>query len=278
MTDNDESNEPPRKKSKIVYILAVIGILIVGGAVWSWYNASQELVPSLEVNIEIEGTISEPIIKSVEYLPEDVPKTDEPLKTRTHMPGIYIIAYGSRSPKGYLQPYTEWTSTDFHGKGTYNLKASFLFEPKHGENLRIQVKVINHEGKSIRKSSFEVKWGYEPVYDVSFGLTKFNDTYTFNDISGDQKWINPSDIATRKTEELPGIYCIIENENNLQLNYINSMSLSDSNIYTLRVYFQDHPKVWENVRVSFIVKDKDGNDIGFYPDNGDLTIQWTLSI
>jgi hypothetical protein len=158
MGENNNQSDIPKKRSKIIPILIVVTLVILSSAFYIFYRASQEPVPVLKAVIVVNGTTSEPGLESITLIQEEIPQTEEPKESGSHFPGIYLIAYGPSIESDYSQPYTKWTSKTFSGPGTYTLTASFLFEPKSGDNLRIQVRILNGAADTIAGEEKTMVW------------------------------------------------------------------------------------------------------------------------
>ncbi|UCH88604.1 MAG: hypothetical protein JSV49_10170 [Thermoplasmata archaeon] len=258
------NTKSPKKKTKIVWILAIITILILSAIFVVYLRATKEMVPSFKVIIDVEVIDSVPTIETIEYSYEEVALPEKPKETSSHMPGIYLIAFGSRVEEEYFQPYTEWTSTDFKGDGTYELTAGFQFEPEKGEIIKVEIKIINNVGKTIGGQIFTIIWEYEPVLEASCTLSTINETYVFNDVEVKRNWIDPDEIIQREQENLPGLHFIIE-KNGFVANYANSIPVDDVGTYTVRGFLLEVPKIGEILQLNLQLKDSKGNVIASYP-------------
>lgn len=267
--NGSESDVPPRKKTRIVWILAVVTIVIFSLMFYAYYRTSLQEVPSIKVIIDIEGTLDEPVISTIEFSQEIVPKTEKPRETNPHLPGIYIIAYGSKVDEGYFQPYTAWTSEDFYGQGIYTLTAGFNFEPKTGESLKIQVKIVDNSGSSIAVSEFFITWDHNPVIETEFRVTEKNETLEISEFNISKKWIPRESMKNEERELYPGIFLIVK-QKDTQINYINSIDYTGGNSYSLIGYFKHNPKIGEILKIKLYIKDSKGNILAQFPENDDF--------
>jgi hypothetical protein len=263
--NEDLPGGPPRKKTRIAWILALTTLLILSAVIYSYYRTSQESVPSIKAIVEIEGSLNNPTISTIEFFQAEVPRTEKPLESGTHIPGIYLIAYGSRVEEGYYQPYTEWTSKDYDGKGTYELNAGFKFEPETGEDLKIQIKIYDNTGRVIALEDFFIKWEYVQVIDVEFSVDDINDTVSISDFDPKKNWLKDEDVKRIDQENLPGIYLVVENDDS-QINYINSIKYDGKNQYVIRGYFKEIPKIGEILKLKLIIRDQAGSQIAQFPE------------
>jgi hypothetical protein len=261
---DDVKTEPPRRKSRIVWILVVVAILILSAMVVIFYSASRELVPVIKVVVEAEIIDGNPVIKSIEFSQETVSLTQEPVESESHLPGIYVIAFGIRSGQEYFQPFTEWTSTNFHGNGKYTLIAPFQFKPDKGNELKIQVNIVNSAGHTVERKEFGVVWDFEPVLESSFKATTINDTLIIENAKVVKRWIDPDTITMRTSEYFPGIYFSLERESE-QINYIYSIPYTDNGNYTVQAYFIKPPKYGDNIQLTLSILDQNKNTIAKYP-------------
>lgn len=247
-----------------MWVLIAVGILIFSGLIYVYINARKELVPAFSVTVEIDGTLKNPNILSIDYSMYEAPKTEEPRETKAHFPGVYLMVLGASGESDYLDRYTEWASTNFNGKGVYKIKAGFITYPKHGELLKIEVKIVDDTGSRIFLRDFLIKWNFEPVVEASCTVETINGNLTISNTDIKKDWYDPEVESIGDSENIPGVYFVIEKDNK-KVNYISSVSYKGEGDYTIRSYFKNEPKILEKVQYNIDIKNSDGSILLSYP-------------
>jgi hypothetical protein len=257
-----------KRKTNIVFILVIVAALILVGLFYIYFSASQELVPVIKVSVEASGLIPDVKFEIVSYEQTEIPLTEEPKETRSHIPGIYFSVFGSRTESGYFQPFTKWASQSFKGAGKYDFTASFIFEPEKGEFLKLQFKIIDPAGDTLRSKEIGIIWGYEQTLEVNWAVDENNGTVEIKDPTTNKKWIDPAKITEQDSEYLPGVEMTIT-KNNDRINMLTSENYNGIGNYTLQSYFTETPKFGEIIHIRLNIKDKDGKILSQYPNSNE---------
>lgn len=270
---NENRKGPKKKKSKILWVLGIVTILILGSILLFYYYKSLQKVPIIHVSVEMDGTIDKPQVLSLGFEEGTASYTNRPRGDSASMPGVFVGIFGRYGENLYYNQFSKWSSLAFRGKGYHNFTLGFDVEPKKGDFLKIQVKVVDWDGTLMKYNEFYFKWGFEPMLKTKILVEELNGSVSIPNANPAGVWRDPDSRADNPSGDIPAVYLEVARDGK-QVNEFSYEPYIGPGYYNFTTGFDTEPRFKQTFNLRIIIKDEDGTVLTEYPQSGYWNYTW----